>query len=156
MYFRVNELIASLGSTEAEQDETVNVATEPDLVTTEDLSESSEPLKTKKKKKKKDKEAVEEVNNNQTDVAATHDVNRNRMEVDSDPSSHPKEKKKKKKKDKKLESDAVQQSAGADLPGSDSSGYLSDKSSKKRKAQEHELLHGHSDILPAKKKKKVK
>lgn len=154
MYFRVIELIASLSSTEAEQDETVNVATEPDLVTTEDLSESSEPLKAKKKKKQKDKEAVEDVNNNQSDVATTQDVNRNRMEVDSDPSSRPKEKKKKKKKDKKLESDAEQQSPSVDLPGSDSSGYISDKSSKKRKAQE--LLYGHSDILPAKKKKNMK
>ncbi|XP_026785175.3 DNA-directed RNA polymerase I subunit RPA43 [Pangasianodon hypophthalmus] len=157
---RVQELIASFSSTETEQDETVEVATEPDSVTTEDPSESSDASKPKKKKKKKDKErdkqAVEEVNSNQTDEAVTHDVNGNRMEVDSDPSSRPKEKTKKKKKDKKQESDAELPSPSADLPGSDSSGYISDKSSKKRKAQEDELLQEDSDILPAKKKKKMK
>ncbi|MCI4391883.1 hypothetical protein PGIGA_G00139600 [Pangasianodon gigas] len=157
---RVQELIASFSSTETEQDETVEVATEPNSVTTDDPSESSDASKPKKKKKKKDKErdkqAVEEVNSNQTDEALTHDVNGNRMEVDSDPSSRPKEKKKKKKKDKKQESDAELPSPSADLPGSDSSGYISDKSSKKRKAQEDELLQEDSDILPAKKKKKMK
>ncbi|MCJ8746120.1 hypothetical protein PDJAM_G00138210 [Pangasius djambal] len=151
---RVQELIASFSSTETGQDETVEVATEPDSVTTEDPSESSDASKPKKKKKKKDKErdkqAVEEVNSNQTAEALTHDINGNRMEVDSDPSSRPK---KKKKKDKKQESDAELPSPSADLPGSDSSGYISDKRSKKRKAQEDMLLQEDSDILPAKKMK---
>lgn len=149
MCFRVNELLASFSSAETTQDETVEVSAEPDPVTTEDPSETSDASKPKKKKKKKDKERDQ-----QTDV--TYDVNRNRTEVDSDPTSHPKEKKKKKKKDRKQESDAELPSPGADLPGSDSSGYISDKSSRKRKALQNQLLHKDSDLLPAKKKKKMK
>ncbi|XP_053469378.1 DNA-directed RNA polymerase I subunit RPA43 [Ictalurus furcatus] len=153
---RVQELIDSFSSADTEQDETVEVATEPDSVTTEDPSESSDASKLKKKKKKKDKErdkqAVKEVNNNDTDEAVTHHVNGNRMEDDSDPSSCPREKKKKKKKDKKQESDAALPSPSADLPGSESSGYISDKSSKKRKV----LLRDEADICPAKKKKRMK
>lgn len=154
MYFRVNELIASFSSTETGQDE----VTEPDSVTTEEPFESSDTSKPKKKKKKKDKkrdtQPVEEVNSNQTDEAVTRSVNGNGMEVDSDPSSRPKEKKK--KKEKKQESHGELPSPSAELPGSDSSGYISDKSSKKRKAQEAELLQEDSDILSAKKKKKKK
>lgn len=155
----MNELIASFSRTETTQeDEAVEVATEPDSVTTEDPPESSEASKPKKKKKKKDKDrdkqAVEEANSIQADEALTHDVNGNRMEVDSDSSSCPKEKKK--KKGKKQESDTELPTPGADLPGSDSSGYVSDKSSKKRKAQVKEFLQEDSDILMAEKKKKMK
>lgn len=156
MYFRVQELIDSFSSADTEQDETVEVATEPDSVPTEDPSESSDASKLKKKKKKKDKErdkqVVKEMNNNDTDEAVTHHVNGNRMEDDSDLSSCPREKKKKKKKDKKQESDAALPSPSADLPGSESSGYISDKSSKKRKV----LLTDEADICPAKKKKRMK
>ncbi|KAF4073733.1 hypothetical protein AMELA_G00246790, partial [Ameiurus melas] len=145
---RVQELIASFSSAETEQDETVEVATELDSVTTDDPSESSDTSKLKRKKKKKDKErdkqAVKEVNNNHTDEdeAMTHHVNGNGMEDDSDPSSCPREKKK--KKDKKQ---AASPSPSADLPGSESSGYIGDKSSKKRKV----LLTDEVDICPAKK-----
>ncbi|XP_053347503.1 DNA-directed RNA polymerase I subunit RPA43 [Clarias gariepinus] len=157
---RVNELVTSFSSAGMGEDETLEMVTEADSLTTEDPTESCDASKPKKKKKKKDKEknkkSVEELNNNQTDGEVTHDVNGNRVEVDSDPSSRPKEKKKKKKKDKKQESDAKLLSPSADLLNSDSSGYISGKSSKKRKAQEDEHLQKDSDIHLAKKKKKIK
>ncbi|KAK2836292.1 hypothetical protein Q7C36_014161 [Tachysurus vachellii] len=153
---RVQELIDSLNSTETWQDETVEEVSEPDPVVTEEPSDASKP---KKKKKKKDIEredqAVEDLNNNQTSETTTHDVNCNGMHSDPDPNRHPTEKKKKKKKkEEKLDSDAELPSPGADLPGSDLSGYISKKSSKKRKAQEDLRLQEDSDILPTKKKKK--
>ncbi|TSO47164.1 DNA-directed RNA polymerase I subunit RPA43 [Bagarius yarrelli] len=152
---RVEELINSFSSTETGQDETVEEnQTEPDQVTTEHPSDSADAPKPKKKKNRdKDKQAAEEPTNQQTDKHVTHDINANEMEVDSDSISR-KEKKKKKKKEKKQEAIAELPSPSADLPGSDSSGYISDKSSRKRKAQE--LLQENSDILPAKKKKKIK
>lgn len=147
----MNELIASFSSPETGQDE----ATEPDSITTEEPFESLDTSKPKKKKdKERDTRPVEEVSSNQTDKAVTQSVNG--MEVASDPSNCPKEEKKKRKKDKKQESEGKMPSSNTDLPGSDSSGYISDKSSKKRKAQEVELFQGDSDILSAKKKKKVK
>lgn len=45
-----------------------------------------------------------------------------------------KKKKKKKKKDAEREMEGAEPVTPTELPGSDSSGYLSDKSSKKRKA----------------------
>lgn len=157
MYFRVQELIDSLNSTETWQDETVEEASEPDPVVTEEPSDASKPKKKKKKKDiERDDQAVEDLNNNQTSETMTHDVNCNGMDSDPDPNRRPteKKKKKKKKKEEKLDSDAELPSPGADLPGSDSSGYINEKSRKKRKAQEDLRLQEDSDILPTKKKKK--
>ncbi|KAI5621866.1 DNA-directed RNA polymerase I subunit RPA43 isoform X1 [Silurus asotus] len=151
---RLNELLSSFDTTETGQDETMEMTPGVDL--TEDQSEMSEALKPRKKKKKKDKEkdnqALEEV---ETDEAGGCEVNGNGTEVDSDPSSCLKEKKKKKRKKEKKESDTELPSLRVDLPGSDSSGYLSDKSSKKRKAQEDGVQEDANGIA-AKKKKKIK
>ncbi|KAF7691369.1 DNA-directed RNA polymerase I subunit RPA43 [Silurus meridionalis] len=148
---RLNELLSSFDTTETGQDETMEMTPEVDL--TEDQSEMSEASKPKKKKdKEKDNQALEAV---ETDEAGRCEVNGNGTEVDSDPSSCLKEKKKKKSKKEKKESDNELPSLRVDLPGSDSSGYLSDKSSKKRKAQEDGVQEDANGIT-AKKKKKMK
>lgn len=136
---RVQELVA-----QSEQKETnVESSTEPEP--TEDTTVSPKP----KKKKKKDKREKESVNdsslqqtseNNQTTVDT--------MEVDSNTNGLHKEKKKK-KKDKRQESDEI---SAPELPASDSSGYLSDKTSRKRAAEREDV----SEIMPAAKKKKNK
>lgn len=156
MYFRVQELVASFSSSEPEQQSesfSAQLSTEPDSV-----NEDTGALKRKKKKDKKlGREAVEDANGNQTTEGQYegHNTSSNEMELHPNSSSEPEvKKKKKKKKDKRLEEN--EEPSATDLPNSDSSGYLSDKNGKKRKAQDSEGLHEDPDIPVAKKKKKAK
>ncbi|XP_062871126.1 DNA-directed RNA polymerase I subunit RPA43 [Trichomycterus rosablanca] len=151
---RMQELVDSFSSTDTvEQGENgaTEPATEPDLNAAEETLDNTGISKQKKKKKKKDKmdrEITEDVNNNQTDNVFTN--NGNEMEIDTISTKE----KKKKKKDKTRKIDEELPCPTTDLPNSDSSGYISDKSSKKRQAQDVEGLQ--DDIPPAKKKKKIK
>ncbi|XP_036423447.1 DNA-directed RNA polymerase I subunit RPA43 [Colossoma macropomum] len=158
---RVQQLVASFGGAGTEeQGENMakETATEMDSATAEEATESTSPSKPKKKKKKREKEmdteAVEDINSNQAAEAESHDVNSNGMEVDPDSSIHTEEKKKKKKKKKDKRQEANEElPSPTELPNSDSSGYVSDKSSRKRKAQDDEGLCDHSDTPVVKKKK---
>ncbi|XP_016369800.1 DNA-directed RNA polymerase I subunit RPA43 [Sinocyclocheilus rhinocerous] len=138
---RVQELVA-----QAEQKETtVESATEPE--STEDTIDSPKPKKKKKKKDKREKESLndsslEQTSENQQTAADT-------TEIDSSANGHHKEKKKK-KKDKRQEADEISPS---ELPTSDSSGYVSDKTSRTRAAESDDGLQ-HAPA--AKKKKKSK
>lgn len=144
----MHELVDSFSNAlTVEQGEHVETeqATESDLNTAGKNVDGTNILKQKKKKKKdKIQEFTEDINNNQTDVFIDDGQV---MERDTD------YKKKKQRKDKtqKFNEDM---SPTMDLPNSDSSGYISDKSSKKRPAQDIEGLQ--DDIPVAKKKKKLK
>ncbi|KAL6460462.1 hypothetical protein MHYP_G00304280 [Metynnis hypsauchen] len=149
---RVQQLVASFGGAETEEqgeNMTKETATEMDSAT-----DSVSPSKLKKKKKKRDTdmEAVEDINSNQAAEAESHDVNSSGMEVDPDSSVHTEKKKKKKKKDKGQEVNEELPSP-TEPPHSDSSGYISDKSSRKRKARDERLCDD-SDTPVVKKKSK--
>ncbi|KAK7124253.1 hypothetical protein R3I94_018575 [Phoxinus phoxinus] len=131
---RVQELTAQT----EQQDSTVESSTEPEP--TEDTTVSPKP----KKKKKKDKREKEPVND--SSLQQTSQTTVDTMEVDSNSNGHHREKKKK-KKDKRQESDEVSPS---ELPASDSSGYLSDRTSRKRAAEREDT----SGLMPAAKMKK--
>ncbi|KAI4885241.1 hypothetical protein NFI96_012604, partial [Prochilodus magdalenae] len=144
---RVQELVASISGNES-----LEMPTETDSIAAEDATtEITSPSKPKKKKKKKDKErdmeAVEDTNGN------SHDVNSNAIEEDPDSSIHTEEKKKKKKKKNKKQEATEEMPSPTEFPNSDSSGYISEKSSLKRKAQDDEGL---DDVPVVKKKKKIK
>ncbi|XP_018975058.1 DNA-directed RNA polymerase I subunit RPA43 [Cyprinus carpio] len=127
---RVQELVA-----QTEQKEmTVESATEPE--STEDAIDSPKP----KKKKKKDKREIESLDTSSLELTAAH-IN----QTDSNANAHHKEKKKKKKKDKQI--------SPSELSTSDSSGYMSDKTSRKRAAESD---GGLQDAPASKKKKKSK
>ncbi|KAK1785515.1 hypothetical protein P4O66_018874 [Electrophorus voltai] len=140
---RVEELVAAFSTARSLEE-----ATEPDSSAVHGSTEDVAVPKPKKKKKKKDKwTSVEDESRERAGSEVTLDVNGNTAEeVDgngtethSSPDSQLKEEKKKKKKKKKK--DKWQESSEelpppADLPGSDSSGYVSDKSSRKRKVQD--------------------
>uniref|UniRef100_A0A8C2EUL1 DNA-directed RNA polymerase subunit n=1 Tax=Cyprinus carpio TaxID=7962 RepID=A0A8C2EUL1_CYPCA len=113
---------------------TVESATEPE--STEDAIDSPKP----KKKKKKDKREIESLNTSSLELTAAH-IN----QTDSSANAHHKEKKKKKKKDKQI--------SPSELSTSDSSGYMSDKTSRKRAAESD---GGLQDAPASKKKKKSK
>ncbi|XP_066531081.1 DNA-directed RNA polymerase I subunit RPA43 isoform X2 [Hoplias malabaricus] len=144
---RVKELVASFSNSENLETEP---ATEPDATTTEELTEGSGASKPKKKKKKRDKEVdreeVEDLNGNRAVKEESIAV-----EIDSNNSKE----KKKKKKDKTQE--AIEElPLSTDLLNSDSSGYISDKINRKRKAKDSEGLQDNSDTPVSKKKKKTK
>ncbi|XP_059366153.1 DNA-directed RNA polymerase I subunit RPA43-like [Carassius carassius] len=137
---RVQELVA-----QTEQKEmTVESATEPE--STEDTIDTPKHKK-KKKKDKREKESLndssmEQTSENQQTAADT-------TETDSNANGHHKEKKKKKKKKKKKD----KQITPSELSPSDSSGYVSDKTSRKRAAESDDGL---KDAPAAKQKKKSK
>uniref|UniRef100_A0A8C2C8Q6 DNA-directed RNA polymerase subunit n=1 Tax=Cyprinus carpio TaxID=7962 RepID=A0A8C2C8Q6_CYPCA len=138
---RVQELVA-----QTEQKEmTVESTTEPE--STEDTIDSLKP----KKKKKKDKSEKESLNDSGLEeMSENHQTADDTAEIDSNANGHHKEKKKKKKKDRGQESDEILPS---ELSTSDSSRYMSDKTSRKRAAESHDGLQ---DAPAAKKKKKSK
>ncbi|XP_051992320.1 DNA-directed RNA polymerase I subunit RPA43-like [Xyrauchen texanus] len=145
---RVQELVAQTEQNEA----LVETAKEPATESTEDTTDNPNPKKKKKKKKDKhEKEsAVEESLNgsNLHETSENHETTVDTMEVDFN--SNRLHKEKKKKKDKRKESD---ERLPFDLPG----GYVSDKTSKKRRAPEsEETLQEDSEMPVAKKKKKNK
>uniref|UniRef100_A0A4W4EFV1 DNA-directed RNA polymerase subunit n=1 Tax=Electrophorus electricus TaxID=8005 RepID=A0A4W4EFV1_ELEEL len=116
---RVEELVAAFSTARSLEE-----ATEPDSSAVHGSTEDVAVPKPKKKKKKKDKwTSVEDESRERAGSEVTLDVNGNTK------------KKKKKKKDKWQES-SEELPPPADLPGSDSSGYVSDKSSRKRKVQD--------------------
>ncbi|KAK9958130.1 hypothetical protein ABG768_012304 [Culter alburnus] len=146
---RVREL---LGQTE-QRESTVESATEPEA--TEDTTDSPKPKKKKKKDKREKQSAADESVNGSSlqQPSENNETTVDTMEVDSNSNRHHKEKKKK-KKDKRQESDEILPS---ELPVSDSSGYISDKTSRKRAAESEDRLQDDSEIMsPAKKKKKNK
>lgn len=137
LIFRVQELVA-----QTEQKEST---TEPE--STEDTIDSPKP----KKKKKKDKSEKESLNDSGLEeMSENHQTADDTAEIDSNANGHHKEKKKKKKKDRGQESDEILPS---ELSTSDSSRYVSDKTSRKRAAESHDGLQ---DAPAAKKKKKSK
>ncbi|XP_063040915.1 DNA-directed RNA polymerase I subunit RPA43 [Engraulis encrasicolus] len=94
----------------------------------EGVDDDSQPKKKKKKKSKQVKEELEE-------SLVSADMEPSRTDGDLNSNGHvEKKKKKKKKKDAEREMEGAEPVTPTELPGSDSSGYLSDKSSKKRKA----------------------
>ncbi|KAL7883607.1 hypothetical protein SRHO_G00012650 [Serrasalmus rhombeus] len=149
---RVQQIVASFGSAATEeQGENMTVAT------AEEATDSVSPSKPKKKKKKKDRDVgvVEDINSNQEAEAESHDVSSSGMEVDPDSSIHTEEKKKKKKKKKDKRQEVNEElPSPTEPPHSDSSGYISDKSSRKRKAHDSEGLCDYSETPVVKKKSK--
>ncbi|XP_061738791.1 DNA-directed RNA polymerase I subunit RPA43 [Nerophis ophidion] len=129
----------------------------PEPNRTEDEANSSEPGERKKKKKnKKDKikeEATEEeIMQYDSNVA----LEPNGTEIDVN-CSEPGKKKKKKKKEKRIKEEEEQAHISPpEIHASDSSGYLSDKPSKKRKheTESEEVLPGLSQSSPKSKKRK--
>uniref|UniRef100_A0A8C2C6V0 DNA-directed RNA polymerase subunit n=1 Tax=Cyprinus carpio TaxID=7962 RepID=A0A8C2C6V0_CYPCA len=101
---------------------------------TEDTIDSLKP----KKKKKKDKSEKESLNDSGLEeMSENHQTADDTAEIDSNANGHHKEKKKKKKKDRGQESDEILPS---ELSTSDSSRYMSDKTSRKRAAESHDGL----------------
>ncbi|KAM6900023.1 DNA-directed RNA polymerase I subunit RPA43 [Xenentodon cancila] len=134
---RVQELLAMGESAElsipAEQSES---PLEPTQETPDDT------LKKKKKKKKgkvKEEAAEEEVTRttpSRLDVSTAPELNGTVDEGNADESGEKKKKKKKKKKEKHLKKEEEEiEISRSEVHGSDSSGYLSDKPSKKRKRE---------------------
>ncbi|XP_016112916.1 DNA-directed RNA polymerase I subunit RPA43-like [Sinocyclocheilus grahami] len=156
---RVQELVAQTEHKES----MVELTTEPE--STEDTIDSPKP----KKKDKHEKESqndrgLELTSENHQTAADTAEIDSNanghhkekkrkkkdkRAEMDSNANGHHKEKKRK-KKDKRQESDEILPS---ELSTSDSSRYVSDKTSRKRAAESNDGLQ---DAPAAKKKKKSK
>lgn len=134
MYHRVQELLA-IGETSESSITTEKPDTEANGELKPDSTDESAVKKKKKKKKKKIKE--EEPEEEVTDPASIQlDASATELNETGHEEKGTGEKKKKKKKDKHLkqeeEEEEVQISA-MEVHGSDSSGYQSDKSSKKRK-----------------------
>lgn len=134
---RVQELLALCESSEsgAPADQPEPPETEPNPEPTE---ESPEDTPKKKKKKKKDKVKEEEREGEvtgtpscQLDGNTTLELNGTANEADGE-----KKKKKKKKKEKHMKEEEVEVELSAmEVHGSDSSGYVSDKPSKKRRRE---------------------
>ncbi|KAG7500504.1 DNA-directed RNA polymerase I subunit RPA43 [Solea senegalensis] len=155
---RLQELMA------VEDSETCVPADQPDTADTEPNPETTEesPDVTPKKKKKKKKDKVKEDQTEdeltpscQQDSIATPELNETMIEANGNEVG---EKKKKKKKEEHLKEEEEIELSTMDIHGSDSSGYLSDKQSKKRKhATDSDVTSGFSeDPEPPKSKKKRK
>ncbi|XP_024116778.1 DNA-directed RNA polymerase I subunit RPA43 [Oryzias melastigma] len=155
---RVQELLAMCESSES----TYPGDTEPNP---ESVQQEPEDTPKKKKKKKKDQikeeEAEEEVTRltpSQADGRSTPHPNGTTDEMQNDEAGE-KKKKKKKKKEKHLKDETEEvEVSRAEVHCSDSSGYLSDKPSKKRKHENgNDGTPSLSDeITPTKSKKKKK
>ncbi|KAK9526958.1 hypothetical protein VZT92_015628 [Zoarces viviparus] len=133
---RVQELLAEGESSEsgvpADQPEPPEAEPHP-----EPTEESPEDTPKKKKKKKRDKVRAEEVTSTpscRVDGSTTPELNGTIIEENSNEAVEKKKKKKKKKhgKEEEEEEEVVELST-VEVHGSDSSGYLSDKPSKKRR-----------------------
>ncbi|XP_072226849.1 DNA-directed RNA polymerase I subunit RPA43 [Leuresthes tenuis] len=155
---RVQELLAM-----GESSELSSPADQPEPHDSEPIPEptQSPPDDTPKKKKKKKKDKIKEetteeeikrIPSSQLDCNAATDLNGTTSEPDGAEPGEKKKKKKKKKKEKhvKEEEEEIEVSR-TEIHGSDSSGYLSDKPSKKRK---HESTGRSEDVTPTKSKKK--
>ncbi|KAM3595919.1 uncharacterized protein V6R79_005275 [Siganus canaliculatus] len=136
---RVQELLA-LGET-SESDVTTEQPepseTEPNPEPTEEPTEDTPRKKKKKKKDKvKEEEQEEEVMNPascQVDGSTAPHLNGSVAEENGDEAGEKKKKKKKKKEKHPKEEEEAVEISHTEVHGSDSSGYLSDKPSKKRK-----------------------
>ncbi|XP_062385222.1 DNA-directed RNA polymerase I subunit RPA43 [Sardina pilchardus] len=140
----------------ATDDATAELTTPADYTGTDAASDGVQTQKKKKKKdKSKDKEAQQDsiVEGNQLDSsvdAELADLNSNGHVEEEEK----KKKKKKKKKDKSREMEVDEAVPVTELPGSDSSGYLSDKSNRKRKeSDDANDINGALEKPVAKKKK---
>uniref|UniRef100_A0A3P8TFT6 DNA-directed RNA polymerase subunit n=1 Tax=Amphiprion percula TaxID=161767 RepID=A0A3P8TFT6_AMPPE len=158
---RVQELLAMGESSESTvpEEQTEPQDTEPTPEPTQDSLDGT-PKKKKKKKKVKEEETEEEivsVSSGQQDSSATAALNGTTDEANGDEASEKKKKKKKKEKRLKEEEEEMELSR-VEVHGSDSSGYISDKPSKKRKHETaNEDTSGLSeDPEPKKSKKKRK
>ncbi|XP_026206019.1 DNA-directed RNA polymerase I subunit RPA43 [Anabas testudineus] len=150
---RVQELMA-LGET-SESSIPADHPDAPDTEPTPEVSgESPEDTPKKKKKKKKDKVKEEE---REVEVAPSLEQNGTTDEANGNEAGEKKKKKKKKDKHVKEEEEEVALSV-TEVHGSDSSGYVSDKPSKKRKHESgSEVTPGFSEEPePPKSKKKRK
>lgn len=162
---RVQELLALGESTGVPADEKPEPPeTDPNPEPTEEEEEAPEATPKKKKKKKKDKvkeeEGEEELTSApscQLDGDATPELNGTMNEANGDEANGEKKKKKKKKKKKeehvKEEEEQVQLSA-VEVHGSDSSGYHSDKPSKKRRHETGTDVTASLSETPKSKKKR--
>lgn len=133
--------------------------TEEDPEPNPQSTEESPAHTPKKKKKKKDKIEEEEAEEAETVLCSTLSCHLDRNAIPEVNGNEAGEKRKKKKKEKRLkeENEEVEVSP-LEVHGSDSSGYLSDKPSKKRK---HEITTNvtsslREDCEPTKSKKKRK
>ncbi len=133
LIFRVQELVA-----QTEQKEST---TEPE--STEDPIDSPKPKK-KKKKDKRERESAADESLNDSVLEQTSENHQTTAEIDSNANGHHKQKK---KKDKRQESGEILPS---ELSTSDSSGYVSEKTIRKRAAEND----GDPRDAPAAKKKK--
>lgn len=138
MHLRVQELMAmgEISETSIPTDQTDTADTEPNPETPE---ETPEDAPKKKKKKKKDKVKEEEGDAQETpsdpqDGICTPELNGTMEEANGNEAGEKKKKKKKKEKRVKEEEDEVEL-CPTEVHGSDSSGYMSDKPSKKRKRE---------------------
>ncbi|XP_031612775.1 DNA-directed RNA polymerase I subunit RPA43 [Oreochromis aureus] len=165
---RVQELLAMCEGTETsvpageEGTETSVPAGEEDPEPTQDASEET-PKKKKKKKKVKEEEIEEEIptiSACQLDNGVTPEPNGIRDEVNGNEAGENKKKKKKKKEKRIKEEEEEMDVSHVAVHGSDSSSYVSDKPSKKRKRESgHDVTSSFSedpDPLKPKKKRKVK
>ncbi|XP_019946512.1 DNA-directed RNA polymerase I subunit RPA43 [Paralichthys olivaceus] len=159
---RVQELMALGESSEsgipADQPDTAD--TEPNPETTE---ASPEDTPKKKKKKKKDKVKEEETEDEvtpscQQDIVTPPELNGTTDEANGNEAGEKKKKKKKKEKRLKEEEEEGVELSPMYVHGSDSSGYISDKPSKKRKHETgSEVTSVFSEVPePPKSKKKRK
>lgn len=129
---------------------TAALMTPVDNTTTEAALDGIDGVKHKKKKKKDKSKDIEANEDSMEDSLLNNSVNAELTDVNGHA-----EKKKKKKKDKSQEMGGDDTVPLAEFPGSDSSGYLSDKGKRKRKESE---LSNINDTLenPVSKKKKNK
>ncbi|XP_029942783.1 DNA-directed RNA polymerase I subunit RPA43 [Salarias fasciatus] len=145
---RVQEMLAQgeSGESSVPVDQTDADDTNP---TTEPSQESPDDTPKKKKKKKKDRVKEEEIEEEMS--CTTPDLNGTTDEVNGGEAAEKKKKKKKKKEKHIKEEEEETEILPTEVQGSDSSGYQSDKPSKKRK---HEA--GGEEAEPPKSKKKRK
>ncbi|KAL2080646.1 hypothetical protein ACEWY4_024439 [Coilia grayii] len=125
------------------------------LETTQEVDGIQPKKKKKKKDKSKDKEALDDSVVEDSQISVNVELSGTHGDLNSN--GHVEKKKKKKKKDKHQEMEEVEAVTPTDLPGSDSSGYLSDKSNRKRKGSDETNGTGFrsdSEKPVAKKKKK--
>lgn len=127
-----------------QKESTVESTTEPE--STEDTIDSPKPKK--KKKDKRERESAADESLNDSVLEQTSENHQTTAEIDSNANGHHKQKKK--KRDKRPESDEIMPS---ERSTSDSSGYVSEKTMRKRAAESD---GGLQDAPAAKKKKKSK
>ncbi|XP_068603381.1 DNA-directed RNA polymerase I subunit RPA43 [Brachionichthys hirsutus] len=151
---RVKELLAMSGRSasivDADQPETSEMEQKP-----ESTEESVDmPPKKKKKKKKKKKEKRDKVGEKEMELTnTTQELTGTVCEANGNAAGG---KKKKKKKDKRVKEEEVVEAPPVEVHGSDSSGYQSDKPSKKRKHETGTALLSGTREEPGPKVKKRK